>query len=70
MKKLLSALLALMLVFLCACSAQGKEDHQLSAKVDGLIEETKVEWSDDNTATVSFDEHTVNNVVIKLKKAV
>lgn len=70
MKKLLSVLLALMLIFLCACSAQGKEDHQLTSRIDGLIEETKVEWSDDNTATVSFDRHFVNNVVIKLKKAV
>ena len=55
MKKILSVLLTLIFVFLCACSAQGTQDRQLSAHIDGLIEETTIEWKDDNTAVVSFD---------------
>ena len=70
MKKILSVLLTLIFVFLCACSAQGTQDRQLSAHIDGLIEETTIEWKDDNTAVVSFDKHAVNNVAVKLKKAV
>lgn len=70
MKKILSVFLTLIFVFLCACSAQGTQDRQLSAHIDGLIEETTIEWKDDNTAVVSFDKHAVNNVAVKLKKAV
>ena len=70
MKKILSVFLTLIFVFLCACSAQGTQDRQLSAHIDGLIEETTIEWKDDNTAVVSFDKHAVNNVVVMLKKAV
>ncbi len=68
MKKVLSILLAVLLIFLCACSAQTKEDRQLGGKIDGLIENTQIKWDDEDKATVTFDEHTVNNVVIKLKK--
>ena len=70
MKKILSVLLTLIFVFLCACTAQGTQDRQLSAHIDGLIEETTIEWKDDNTSVVSFDKHAVNNVAVKLKKAV
>ena len=70
MKKILSVLLTFIFVFLCACSAQGTQDRQLSTHIDGLIEETTIEWKDDNTAVVSFDKHAVNNVAVKLKKAV
>lgn len=68
MKKVLSVLLALSLVFLCACSVQDKSGGQLDAKIDGLIENMQVKWDTDDKATVSFDEHTVNNVVVELKK--
>ena len=68
MKKVLSVLLALALVFLCACSVQDKSGGQLDAKIDGLIENMQVKWDTDDKATVSFDEHTVNNVVVELKK--
>lgn len=61
-------MLTLIFVFLCACTAQGTQDRQLSAHIDGLIEETTIEWKDDNTAVVSFDKHAVNNVAVKLKK--
>ena len=67
MKKILSVLLTLIFVFLCACSAQGTQERQLSAHIDGLIEETTIEWKDDNTAVVSFDKHAVNNVVVMFK---
>ena len=69
MKKILSVLLTFIFVFLCACSAQGTQDRQLSAHIDGLIEGTTIEWKDDNTAVVSFDKHAVNNVAVKLKKS-
>ncbi len=68
MEKVLSILLAVLLIFLCACSAQTKEDRQLGAQLDGLIENTQVEWKSEDKAVVTFDEHTVNNVVVKLKK--
>lgn len=70
MKKILSVLMVCMLIFLCACSAQTKEEHQLGVKIDGLIEETKIEWNDDNTASITFDKHNVNNVVVRVKKPV
>ena len=68
MKKILSLLLVLLFTFLCACSAQSKESNQLATKIDGLIEDTKIEWKSEDKVVVSFDEHTVNNIVVNLKK--
>ena len=68
MKKILSLLLVLLFAFLCACSAQTKESNQLATKIDGLIEDTEIKWNSEDKVVVSFDEHTVNNIVVNLKK--
>ena len=68
MKKILSLLLVLLFTFLCACSAQTKESNQLATKIDGLIEDTEIKWNSEDKVVVSFDEHTVNNIVVNLKK--
>ena len=49
---------------------KGKEvsSEQLATKIDGLIEDTKIEWNSEDKVVVSFDEHTVNNIVVNLKK--
>lgn len=71
MKKIISLLIAfsMLLALFSGCTAStAKNAKKLSEKLDGMIEETKIEWTDPDTASITFDEHDVNTVLINAVK--